>query len=217
MDEERCPNCGSIAYPDESTCDECGASLSGRARPSRCERQSRARTNLRGSLRVLLLSSFVILVLFRDRVIGLLAIPWMAPLVAAAILVVGLPWAWKSLRPRISYVVVIGSALVFVCLWLRPAFIGPWIPSTLPLLLLLLIGFVLPEAPTFRDPQSFRIGLVMIAVPIGSVWPLHAWINRLELGFREYNIVLHGVALLFAVAMFIGGLWFLSEANKSSG
>ena len=50
-----------------------------------------------------------------------------------------------------------------------------------------------------------------------ELWPLHTWIARLELGFREYNIVLHGVALFFSGIMFTGGLWFLGEANKSNG
>jgi hypothetical protein len=226
MNEERCPKCGYIAYPGDARCDECGAALSGRARLSPYEQQqSPAKRNVvpnRSIWQVLWPLSLLAIVVFPERALALLIIPGMAPLLAAAILVIGLPSAWRSRRPRISHLGVIGSALVPLCFWLRPAFLLPWIPSMLPLVLMVLVGFVLLDAGTFRDPESFCIGVIMIAVPLGSLWPLHAWIARLELGFRAYNIVLHGVALFFSMGMFMGGAWFLSDAflsdrNKSRG
>ena len=72
------------------------------------------------------------ILVFRERAIALLEVPGVPPILAAAILVVGLPMAWRSRRPRISFLGVIGSVLILVAFWLRPTDLFPWPPWLLP-------------------------------------------------------------------------------------
>jgi hypothetical protein len=232
--EERCPHCGSEVAPTALICASCGKGLTEEALLSPYERQtlrddagpdferlekSRAKRHVSTTpplWRVVWLLSLLAILVFRERASVLLKVPGVLPLLAAAILVIGLPKARRSRRPRSSSLGVIGSALVVVGFWLGPTYHVPWIPWVLPLLILALVAFVLPEAQTFHDPGSFRTGVLMIAAAVGSFWPVHAWIAGLELGFREYNVVLHGVGLFFGACMFMGGVWFLSAASNSS-
>lgn len=156
------------------------------------------------------------ILVFRERVMALLKVPGVPPVLAAVILVIGLPLAWRSRRPRLSFLAVIGSALVFLCFWLNPtANVLAWPLWVLPLVIAALVVVILPEARTFHDPEWFRIGVLMIAGSVASFWPVQVWIAGLELGFREYNIILHGLTMFFWACMFMGGIQFVGKASDS--
>jgi hypothetical protein len=156
------------------------------------------------------------ILVFRERVMSLLKVPGVPPILAAAILVVGLPAARRSRRPRLSFLFVIGSALVLLCFWLTPTpNVLAWPLWVLPLVIAALVVFILPEARTFHDPEWFRTGVLMIAGSVASFWPVQVWIAGLELGFREYNIILHGLTMFFWACMFMGGFQFVGAASNS--
>lgn len=156
------------------------------------------------------------ILVFRERVMALLELPGAPPVLAAVILVVGLPLAWRSRRPRLSFLAVIGSALVLLCFWLNlTPNVLTWPLWVLPLGITALVLFILPEARTFHDPEWFCIGVLMIAGSVASFWPVQVWIAGLELGFREYNIVLHGLTMFFWACMFMGGCQFVGAASNS--
>ncbi|MCA1558988.1 MAG: hypothetical protein LC753_07035 [Acidobacteria bacterium] len=140
------------------------------------------------------------LLVFRERVIGLLEVPGVPPILAVAVLAVGLPVARRSRRPRLLYLGVFGSALVLMCFWLRPTVnVLAWPPWLLPVVTAALVVFILPESRTFHDPEWFRIGVFMIAGSVATFWPVQSWIAGLELGYREYNVFLHGLSIFFWV------------------
>lgn len=142
--------------------------------------------------------------------------PGILLVVALVILAIGVPIALRSRRPRISLVAV-AVLLGVACLWLRPALLVPWLPSTLPFVILALALFVLPDAWTFHDPGEFRVGVFMVAGSVASFWPLQTWIAHRELGFWEYKFALHVVTLLFSVCLFGGGVFYLRIASGSPG
>jgi hypothetical protein len=158
----------------------------------------------------------LVILVFRERVMALLEVPAMPPILAAGILAVGLPAARRSRRPRLSFLGVIGSALVLLCFWLTPTTnVLAWPLWVLPLVIAALVLFILPEARTFHDPEWFRIGSLMIAGSVASFWPVQVWIAGLELGYREYNVFLHGLSIFFWACMFMGGIQFVGKASDS--
>jgi len=158
----------------------------------------------------------LVILVFRERVMAMLKVPGVPAILAAAILLVGLPMAWRSRRPRISFLGVIGSALILVIFWLRPtANVLAWPLWVLPLVIAALVVFILPEARTFHDPEWFRLGVLMIAGSVASFWPLQVWIAGLELGYREYNVFLHALSIFFWACMFMGGIQFVGKASDS--
>jgi hypothetical protein len=119
-------------------------------------------------------------------------------------------------------------AVIAVFLQLGNRFLEPVIGYAFDLLLpyllvpegtLFLAGAVLllglPLSRRFRRPDWFCGGVVAIAVALATFWPMQYFAASVELGFREYNVLLHGLALFISLTVFAGGLEAMRRASNT--
>jgi len=111
------------------------------------------------------------------------------------------------------------TALQPLGMWLEPV-TRPVIPLLLrpesPLAVAALIVVVaLPLAGGYRRPARFRAGVIAIALALATFWPLQYLAARLELGYREYNIFLHGLAFFISICLLTGGVEGIRRASNS--
>jgi hypothetical protein len=105
--------------------------------------------------------------------------------------------------------------------WFLEPVIGYAFDLILPFLLvpegtLFLAGVVLilglPLSRRFRRPDRFCAGVVAIALALATFWPMQHVAASVELGFREYNVILHGLALFISLSLLTGGLEAIRRA-----
>jgi hypothetical protein len=119
-------------------------------------------------------------------------------------------------------------AVIAVFLRLGNRFVEPLIGYAFDLLLpyllvpegtLFLAGVVLlvglPLSRRFRRPDWFCGGIVAIAVALATFWPMQYFAASVELGFREYNVFLHGLALFISLTVLTGGLEAIRRASNT--
>ena len=111
------------------------------------------------------------------------------------------------------------TALQPLGVWLEPV-ARPVMPLLLrpesPLAVAVLIVVVaLPLAGGYRRPARFRAGVIAIALALATFWPLQYLAAHLELGYREYNIFLHGLAFFISICLLTGGVEGIRRASNS--
>jgi hypothetical protein len=130
-----------------------------------------------------------------------------------------------------AVVLVTISILVFavndlVPLIFRPVVVllEPVVGPLIPLLFLpevpvavgaLIVVVALPLARRYRTPARFRAGVIAIALALATFWPLQYLAAHLELGYREYNMFLHGLALFISICLLTGGIEGIRRASNS--
>ena len=106
-----------------------------------------------------------------------------------------------------------------LAVWLEPV-TRPVIPLLLrpegPVAVAALIVVVaLPLARGYRRPARFRAGVIAIALALATFWPLQYLAANLELGYREYNLFLHGLAFFVSICVLTGGIEGIRRASNS--
>ena len=125
-----------------------------------------------------------------------------------------------------TIIVLVFAVNHLVPLVFRPVavLLEPVTRPVIPLLLLpevpLVVGAVivvvtLPRARRYRRPARFRAGIIAIALALATFWPLQYLAANLELGYREYNMFLHGLAFFVSICLLTGGIEGIRRANNS--
>ena len=114
---------------------------------------------------------------------------------------------------------LVGLVFQPVAALLEPV-LGPFMPLLLLPEVPLVVGAVilvvaLPRARRYRRPARFRAGVIAIAVALITFWPLQHLIASLDLGYREYNIFLHGLAVFLSICLVTGGIEGIRRASNS--
>ena len=78
-----------------------------------------------------------------------------------------------------------------------------------------IVVVALPQARRYRRPARFRAGVIAIAVALATFWPLQYLAANLELGYREYNMFLHGLAFFISICLLTGGIEGIRRASNS--
>ena len=79
----------------------------------------------------------------------------------------------------------------------------------------LIVVVALPLARGYRRPARFRAGVIAIALALATFWPLQYLAANLELGYREYNMFLHGLAFFISICLLTGGVEGIRRASNS--
>lgn len=85
----------------------------------------------------------------------------------------------------------------------------------MPLFAAAVLVFGLRLARRFRRPARFRAGVITIALAVVTFWPLQLVAAGVELGYREYNVFLHGLAFFISVCLFTGGIEAMRRASNT--
>jgi hypothetical protein len=81
----------------------------------------------------------------------------------------------------------------------------------------LVLAVALPRARRYRRPARFRTGIIAIALALATFWPLQYVAAALDLGYPEYNMVLHGLGFFVSICLLTGGIEGVRRANDSPG
>jgi hypothetical protein len=118
------------------------------------------------------------------------------------------------------------SVLRPLAVWLEPVTrpVIPLLRPVIPLLLrpegplavaALIVVVARPLARRYRRPARFRAGIIAIALALATFWPLQYLAANLELGYREYNMFLHGLAFFISICLLTGGIEGIRRASNS--
>jgi hypothetical protein len=88
-------------------------------------------------------------------------------------------------------------------------------PETALLLAVAILVFGLRLARRFRQPARFRAGVITMALAVATFWPLQFVAGSLQLGHKEYNMFLHGLAFFISACLFTGGLEAMRRAHNT--
>lgn len=142
----------------------------------------------------------------------------------------GLP-LWLIGASLLAVVLITTTVLVFAINHVLPSVLRPlaiWLEPVAGRVILLLLRpegplaaaalivvVTLPLARRYRRPARFRAGVITVALALATFWPLQYLAASLQLGFREYNMLLHGLMFFISICLLTGGIQGIRRASNS--
>ena len=74
----------------------------------------------------------------------------------------------------------------------------------------------LPFAKRFRRPSRFKTGVVLVALALGTFWPLQYLASRFAFPFWEWKAALHILAVFLSITLLSAGLEAMRRANNTA-